>query len=269
MRIPTRIPEADSYGIVLVVLFGLASFSLAAHLYSRLLQTRKVEFMRVYCVVMAFVFGFAMVVFRAEPIIGDSIIRWLLALPIGLIVGVVCTWSDRRLVRYLVRRRRFSIRSLPGRSSPWTTSTHKETHSVVRIRPVSVLADSPRTRLINPGGRSVVPRADRTTRSSWHLVIAIAVLEELIFRGVLVQASFLLSNVVVCAAALIATVIVFALAHVAFGWAHVIGKLPLGVGALISVLAMGTIVPAILAHGYFNYRVWREQSDVPKIVTTQ
>jgi membrane protease YdiL (CAAX protease family) len=89
------------------------------------------------------------------------------------------------------------------------------------------------------------------------LLVSAAALEEVLFRGVLVELSLSLRSPALTATCLLASLLAFALTHVALGWAEVFAKLPLGALALISVLLLPSVVPAILAHVLFNLHAWR------------
>jgi hypothetical protein len=54
-----------------------------------------------------------------------------------------------------------------------------------------------------------------------------------------------------------ATAVLFALVHIPFGLVEVFSKLPLSILALATVLMLGTVVPAMLAHVLFNVWMWR------------
>jgi membrane protease YdiL (CAAX protease family) len=88
-------------------------------------------------------------------------------------------------------------------------------------------------------------------------VLVVAVAEEAFYRGVLLQAA-LLAPAWLVPALVAGSIVLFALAHVAFGWTHVVSKAPLGVLTAGAVLALGTLLPALIAHVWFNYSVVRD-----------
>jgi membrane protease YdiL (CAAX protease family) len=92
--------------------------------------------------------------------------------------------------------------------------------------------------------------------STLALLVIVAALEEVLFRGVLVDLCLALDQSWLTAACLAGTVIVFAASHVYWGWSQVFAKGLLGVFALISVLSLGTVVAAVVAHVLFNGHVW-------------
>jgi membrane protease YdiL (CAAX protease family) len=85
----------------------------------------------------------------------------------------------------------------------------------------------------------------------------IAILEELLYRGFLVKACFLLASPVLIVFANLACLAFFSLGHVRFGWVHVAAKTPLGMLALGITLLAGTVLPAMLMHAVFNIAAWR------------
>jgi membrane protease YdiL (CAAX protease family) len=105
--------------------------------------------------------------------------------------------------------------------------------------------------------RTGAPSLD-VARSPLVALTAIGALEELVYRGVLLSACLLVPVAALRDAALAATVAAFALSHVWYGWPHVLAKLPLGVLALASALAFGTVLAAVAAHVVFNAAVWRD-----------
>jgi membrane protease YdiL (CAAX protease family) len=94
-----------------------------------------------------------------------------------------------------------------------------------------------------------------STRSDLLLLLAVAALEELLFRGVLVALSLQLplAPAVACIAL---SVVAFAAAHAQWGVVEMLAKLPLGVAALAASLPFGTLLGAVVTHAVFNLRAW-------------
>jgi membrane protease YdiL (CAAX protease family) len=95
------------------------------------------------------------------------------------------------------------------------------------------------------------------------LLIVVAILEEVVFRGLLVQVCLELPDTALIVAVLSGSLVMFSLSHLSFGWPHVVGKFPLGVVTLVGTLALGTVLPAIIAHVMFNSQVWRDRTHQP------
>jgi len=95
-------------------------------------------------------------------------------------------------------------------------------------------------------------------------IVTAAVLEEGFFRGVLLRTALLPQSLVVATALVCFTVVAFSVAHVFFGWEHVLAKTPLGIAAACSVLALGSLLPAVVAHVWFNVSVWRDMTRLSR-----
>lgn len=119
---------------------------------------------------------------------------------------------------------------------------------------ISVWADRRILRRLSK--RTVFVRSNPST-SAVVLSCAIAVCEELLYRGFLVDlCRHLLSDSLFYFAAGL-TVIGFAVSHAYGGIEHVCAKFPLGALALISVIIFNSIIPAVIQHLYFNVKSTR------------
>lgn len=258
------IPEAYIYGIAILVIFGLSPFSLALHIYSWGLLGKRVGFFAFYNGVMIFIIVWGLLLFNADQIIGNSLLTWIFSIPLGLAVGWVAGWSDRTIIRYASRRqlirRNASIRgrktSIMRIRSDWnlpTRSVHLPiTNRLAKRRVIS----------LHKGQQSFQLSLEHQQFGFWPIVI-VAILEELIFRGFLVQACFLLPRSFLITIALVGIVLVFSFAHIQFGWPHVLAKMPLSVLAMIAVIVLGTVLPAVVAHMVFNIEVWKDKNRQP------
>jgi membrane protease YdiL (CAAX protease family) len=111
-----------------------------------------------------------------------------------------------------------------------------------------------RTRYV-PAMRPAVAAPPMAAHATLALLLGVAVLEEVLYRGVLVDLSLELP-VVAAAACIAATVVAFAAAHVYWGWVEMLAKLPLGLAALAASLPFRVVLGAIAAHVVFNTRAW-------------
>lgn len=221
--IPTLIPEASSYGVALLFVYGLGSFGVAGQIIAMVPGAARVRPLAVYCGVLAAVAAWGALVLGVAGLFDASALALLLSLPVGLAIEVAASAWDRGLLRRLHRRR-------------LGTRVRGREQARERLRGISF---------------------DPSDYPLWG-AIGIAALEELIYRGFFVEACLLLDGGWQ-ALALAGTVIAFALTHLRFGgWAQVAAKLPLGALALAGVLALGTVLPAVVAHVAFNVRIWRD-----------
>jgi Type II CAAX prenyl endopeptidase Rce1-like len=253
MDVRILIPDANSYGLALLVLYSLSSIALASQLFRRLFAARGMRVLDVYSAVMFLPCLWGMVLFSPEALLGARGLACALGVPVGLAAGAAATWSDRRLIRALNRnsvaqRKPSKDRSVVGMSGIESQTLHwQSTASTIDRAPRRILGVNRSQWRYNP----VLVQREFGLRT----VITVAVVEELVYRGVMVQACFLLPGRGWAAVALVGLVAAFALAHIWFGWEQVLAKLPLSAVAMASVLALGTVVPAVIAHVFFNLKI--------------
>ena len=222
-RIP--IPEAASYGVaVLAVLIPSAS-TVAARLHTRAGALARVPFARVHAAVLAVVTAWGFAVLPSSPLFAPGRAFGVTAVALGAVIGA----GTFALDRHLLRRAR-------GTPRP-------------RARPTAPLS---------LGRTTAGWRPAPGTAGGFDLpaLVVAGALEEVLFRGFLVDLSLRLPGRVAPAAAVAAGIGVFALGHVAFGWREVAAKLLLGTAALAAVFATGSVLGAVAAHVSFNVRVW-------------
>jgi len=102
-------------------------------------------------------------------------------------------------------------------------------------------------------------RADDFTAVGAIGLVTIAVLEELVFRGVLTEAALRLGHPVLTAGGLALACAVFGVGHAAFG-GQLTAKTVLGVVALGVLLVTGALLAAVLVHVIMNLAAWRATS---------
>jgi len=239
----------------IAIVYGLAAFATASWVHGRWFGRRPggATFYDVYLLVLAFASACGWLAFGLPA--RDWSALALIAIPAGAVAGQAAVVADRAIVRTLVRR---AVVGTPGGPGG---------------------ARRPRGPALDPQARSLVMPARRAPRSSkvalifrkarmsraatgeqtLAALVGLAILEELVYRDVLLRASLALPGVVLDALALAGTLIAFALAHVDHGWPHVLAKLPLGALCLLLVLASSSVLPAIATHLVFNVRAWHDR----------
>jgi Type II CAAX prenyl endopeptidase Rce1-like len=240
----TLMPDADSYGIVVLVLNGAGSSSLALWLHRRWPNPQRIPYSHVYILVVLGTCIWGALVFDFHPLLGtvDAI---LLAVPFGIIGGYLATRADRAIVR-LAARRAVSAPSPMDRGSGYSPRQR------ISLTPSAVLS------LSGAGGHRPIDIFDEHGFQLSSLV-ALAVLEELLYRGWFLEACRLLTTSALRGTAMAFTVAAFSLLHLRFGWSHVFAKAILGLLALVGVLVTGSLASAIVTHVWFNVRVWRDR----------
>jgi hypothetical protein len=190
-----------------------------------------------------------------QTVVGSHTSRRLgLALLVGCLAGAIARWSDRAIVRAVARHRVVAAPAW-GATSGVTGRSRGTTPE-----PGALLLGGPSARA--PRGQRLQTQVQARDPRQFPLatVLAIAVLEEGFFRGVLLQTALIPNAVWADVGFVSMTLLAFSAAHVYFGWQHVIAKTPLGMVTVTSVIALGTLVPAVVAHVWFNFSVWREMT---------
>jgi hypothetical protein len=264
LTVHTLIPEADTYGVAILVVYGLGSSSLAVHIHSRWLAGRRTNFWTVRNLIQALTVVWGLSLFAPGQIFGNSLTAWSLSIPAGVVAGWTAGWAEQIIIR---RSSRWQL-VLANQSGPKGSSTVRRTGDPrsrrVRPAPTPTAGVAKKRDIgIRKGWESFRLGPAEMQFGFWSIMIA-SVLEELVYRGFLVQACFLLANRFLLVMALAGTLLVFAISHVQFGWLQVLAKLPLGALALMTVLSFETVLPAIVAHIIFNCRVWKKLNEEGK-----
>jgi membrane protease YdiL (CAAX protease family) len=239
------IPEAHTYGVTLLVLYASAPFALSAHLQGRW----GGQFLAVHCGVLAGVVLGGTLLLGPAAVVGGTPLRWLIALPPGAAAGVLVTRADQYLTRRLAR---LAARGAGRSGQPGGRVT-------VSSRPLAT-GDGRRRRL--GGGRGGLLRpAMSTAPMPLALLVGAAVLEELVYRGILVRLAFELPNPAAVAFGLAGLTVVFLAGHGFLGWTQLVVKIPLAVVTLGLTLVTGTAVAAAVTHAMLNADVWRQRRN--------
>lgn len=233
---PLRIltPEYDSTGISGLILLCASSSTLASYANLRLARfaldyDATYTFTLVIVILYGFLIGAPILTFRIE-----GGLLWLLTwLAVGLIAGFLAFYADRRIVAFI---------------RPYWTSNVVMAASTARMAALGASGISPASR-----------HSERRVPTRLLLLLASAGLEELAFRGFMLQLFLLVRPPVAEAALVIAIIPIFALTHLWFGWTQVVAKLPLGTLTLGVALYSGSLMPAILTHLTFNLLIWRRE----------
>ena len=255
----TPILEARPYEIAILVVYGLGGFTLAAHLHARWLNRRNISFMTIHCCILALVVAWGSLLFNPGQLFGRSIVSWVISIPLGLAAGWIAVQSDRRINRYL-RRQQLTRGTRLGEARRTGGGQIRDGQpALVRTLPLAMERQVARRRTIGivKMKENFQPSSEDRQFGLWPILVA-AVLEEWVYRGLLVVTCFLLPHMALTVMVLIGTILAFSLSHIFFGWSQVLAKAPMGLLALGVVLLSGSILSAIIVHVFFNLEIWRD-----------
>jgi hypothetical protein len=254
MRILILTPEARVYATALVAVYALGCGSLAGYLQARV-RGGPALFLPLYVGLMAAVSALALLVLDLPTVTGALQAQPVTALAVGLAAGIAARWGEAA-VRRIVSRRAARVRPpLTRAAGGWVGGRPAGAWRPAGDRP---------PQLAPPGVPALrahgVSTAGRYRVLGWWSLAA--VLEEVLFRGVLVDLALGLPWPALAGVCLAATAAVFALTHLQLGWGEVLAKLPLAVVTLAAALLLRSVLPAVIAHLWFNLQAWRA-SAVP------
>lgn len=262
--IPTLIPDTQSYATAALAVAAPSSIALASHIHVRWLDHRGVRTIPVHTAVLAVVAAFGVVLLGGGVLAQGGGLGLIAALPLGAVLGLAVIHLDTRISRMILRRRAAGagvaarpappVRGVRVRSAGLTASRERGPTSVsTSRRGTAPTAGAPR-QAWRPN------RRDTDLRIGLGWLLAVAVLEELVFRGVLVRLALLPPSTALRIAALAGGVLAFAFSHVFFGWGQALAKLPLAVLSVLAVLLTGNVLAAVIGHAVFNGHVWRQMN---------
>lgn len=240
----TLTPDVTAYAVAAVTLYAAASQTVGAHVHARWLAARGVRLVhaQIGALALAAVAGVALL---GHVVLGTSVAGAVAGVPLGVGAGVAVTYADGWIVRH-ARPRRMPATARGVRAS----------------RPAGALPRPTRRTL----GLDAIDRGFRPSAADFRVAIgwlvALAALEEVVYRGVLYRLALRPDRLALRVLALAGVTVLFALVHVFYGWTQVLAKTPLGVVALLGTVCTGTIVAAVVAHVTFNAAVWRRYGAV-------
>lgn len=232
MRSLTLTPDAHAYAVALAVTYSLSCAWLAGLAVTRWPRARAAGFLPVYAAMLGAVATLSVWALDPQPVTGASLAQVVLGVPVGLAAGAAAVAAEVRVVRAVGSRSRAGRRARRASTPRSAVAVYGEGE------------DDP---------RRPARRLDRT-RPAVALLLAVAALEEILFRGLLLHLALSLPGVAVAAVTVVGVVLAFALTHIAFGWTEVLAKLPLSALATVAVLATGSVTAAVVAHAVINLR---------------
>lgn len=226
-------PEVKAYLITAIVIYAVGSGTLAHFVSIRLLR-RSQTFLTVYILLMMLTLITAMI---AGISFWMSPTGWIVALPLGYLTNLAAQRSERLLQQRLRWRQRSRA------------AAHRLSGSLLPRRQP----------LIPPANFFAISQAFGGI-TGYHLLILLliaAMLEELLYRGIVVTLIWHLTQPVVMILALASSVFAFGLAHQRQGTTEFLGKLLLGCLLLGIVLVSQSVIPAVVCHIFYNWSTWR------------
>lgn len=259
MMTPIHTLESQLFGSLVLLFLGLGSFDLSVQVHSRLLKSNPQKILEAHVwtkgiIAMACLY-FSPALFTIE----SSWMQLFSIFPIAIFGSMLCVSFEKKLIRRIYRQRLHK---------PKEQTDGKLGHGMIletQVRPRNLHLFSSKQ---GPSDQSSLKgtdsfnafKYDRQKRNKQLIILLlIALAEELIFRGYLVQICrdstlgigqyFLILLMQLC----------FGFSHIYNGWTQVISKSLLGSVAFFGQFITGTVICSIFIHCAFNYLAWSEQ----------
>jgi hypothetical protein len=250
MKILTLIPDAGSYGIAILVTLSLGSFTLGHQIFLRWSKSTSLTLLEINFVVKALVVCWGSLIFPISALFGHSTTSQIYGVMLGIPAGWLAVRADTTIMRRVLRKQT-DISNHAGK-----IGSHLKSQSRVSS-PVGFRGSWAKVPPRRGGRLDYFAVNSIGVDSSLTFLTLVAVCEELLFRGFLILSCSLLQIPLAKWVALLIITLLFAASHISIRPSQAFAKLPLSVLATISVLCLGTVVPAIVMHVYVNAMAWK------------
>lgn len=236
--------DAFIYSIVSLLLISLSSSNISNYFFSRFLKNSSINTITIYACVQVALVVWWMIVIDIGQLFSGSFLQEILALPVGIALGLLYIFLEKWCIKRYVRQ-----------ASP-SRETKRSPATISRIYSYKLIGKK-------DGAESLV-RNDNTSyikvlqSCSFIALLIIAVCEEIIFRGFLVNIALHTSSYISMWGLFMIFAFFFGLSHIFVGWMQVGLKMVFGILALGSYLFTGTIIAPILMHILLNSFAYRE-----------
>lgn len=266
VKILTLIPEANSFGLITLILLCLSSSSIASFVHMRYLSTYNVDIVFSNTLVKFLIVIYGLLIIPLSLLFHATWFNLIISIPAGVIIGLVTVQLDRKVIRYFFRKRNFvqGYNDQPTGSDPTTVRTYSRRMNIAgndNVNKKSQLMNNKLTRFSEHN-----PLKDYGLVS----VIGVAIFEEIIFRGFLIGLCLAIPSLLMQTITISLLVLFFAVIHVDLGWEQVLAKTILGVTTTLLRLIFGNLYAPIIAHvvlnaiAYFEYKKVMASTKIPQ-----
>lgn len=260
MKTLTLIPSANTYGLMLVMVLTIGSFTIARHLHTRWFQSR-LSFIGTNALIKSMVVFFGMLIIPIQLLFVNNLFKEAIGLLVGTICGYLVVWAEFRIIRKINRRNLFN-KNFQEKISENNILRNAEVTKKFSLTSPGV-TEAKGLIHIRQGYNKYVEAPDFTQYSP-KAVIIVAIAEEFLFRGYIVFVAKALPSVWLTILVILAGILLFALSHLSNSWDEFKSKLPLSLLTMLGYLITGTLITPIVTHVILNIYAYLE---LQKIVT--
>lgn len=263
MTILTLIPDVNSYGITLLVVWILGYVGVTNFFYARYFSFRKTNIVLVGAIVRSVVVGYGFLLIPIGSIISTEWLSILVSLPVAVLLAFITVKLDRTIIRYYLRRRPRKLNNTPSLAdqSDFITASSSD---------LGLFNKNKSGKRIQKMQSSLNRFSKEPSKKKYGLtaIIVTAITEEILFRGFLVSLCLMINNIPLRFILLGLTAALFALSHLALGWEQVIAKSVLAVVTLVLRLVFQSVLPGIVVHVILNIIAHREAQNDRQVEVT-
>ena len=258
VKILTLIPEADTYGLIVLIALSLGSTGIASYIYMRYLSIKANDIILTNAIVKIIIVLFGLLIIPFSQLYSQNWQIEISSIPIGIIFGFIVISIDKKVIRHFIRTGKHSV-SIDMNTSADRLNYNKTYNRSLGLDDTVETQDNSLKMQNNMNRLSSNPELVTFSLGS---VILVAICEEIIFRGFLVSCSLMIHDLKLRVVALIASVLFFGISHATSGLEQALTKTILGTITLLLRMISGSILPAIVTHVVLNTAAYYETKRI-------
>lgn len=260
MKLLTLIPNANSYGIVTLLLMCISSTAIASFFHLRYFSKWRFNAISSNALVKGFIFIYGCLMIPLNSFFTKNLIHIFLSIAMGMLLGILTAYTDKKIIRFFYR-------------SPFFNTKNKQTNLSYDNIPIDkIQSNSNHLAGVDKTNHNALAMFSKMSIYVKQLniheygiasVIFVALFEEFLFRGYLLFFCLSISNHGMKSLLIVLITLIFGLMHIDFGWEQVIAKTILSVTTTLTVLISGNIIAALIIHCFINIAAYIENKRYP------
>jgi|GEM_PF-3442988 len=241
------IPQAETYGVTILAIFSLASFTIARRFHLSRGSGGHIDFVKVNLIVKSLIVLYGLLLIPMQNLFSLKFSTEFVACLAGIVLGIFYIRIEKKIIRYFARNEKTK-----NKQKQYMLKASKV--HVIKARSLGLSNNNffRRHNSLSNQQKNVFDYAELCKIKLMHLLL-IAILEEIIFRGYLTYITLNISlNIYNEIIVLIFIAFLFAFSHASYSWPQIASKFIFGIMALFVFMCFGTLTSAISSHLYLN-----------------
>lgn len=248
MKILTLIPNADTYGVMCLIMLSLGSFTIARHIHIRWLKD-KFSFVGSNAIVKSAIAFLGLLIIPWQDFFPQNVSKLIFVLLIGIILGFITIYCETKMIRK-INRKKITEKSY---------SHNQSGDGYLRNSTVTTKMSLSSKKNISAKGLSHIRKsysqyAEEPDFLNYSLlaVIVVAIAEEFLFRGYIVSIAEIMKNQIIGISIILCEIALFAVSHISSSWKEFQNKLTLSCLATLGIVMTGNLITSIATHVTLN-----------------